>query len=132
MCQLNFVVRLLTFKIYDEVHQSLITHQQHDYLVTCLFLSSSFNKEIVSRSVPISWWQSLSFSVPLFATIKYISSLVPTPKSTYSVDDTPPVCVSMLTHSLVESRVMHWRLWLIILSRASISSLMIDKSCPKF
>ena len=93
-------------------------------MVTCLFLSSSFNKEI-SRSVPISWWQSLPVSVTLFAIVTNKSSVVP--ESTYSADDASYVCVSMLTHSLGGSRVIYWRFWLIILSRGSISSLMIDK-----
>ena len=79
-------------------------------MVTCLFLSSSFNKEIVSRSVSISWCQSLSVSVPLFATITNKLSLVPTPESTYSADDTSPVCVSMLTHSLGGCWVIYSRL----------------------
>ena len=49
MCQLNLVVRLLIFAIYDEVHQSLITHQQYYFFVTanvcflffisCIFIS---------------------------------------------------------------------------------------------
>ena len=46
MCQLNFVVGLLIFEIYDEVHQSLIPHQRHFFLITyvyfLLFISSIF------------------------------------------------------------------------------------------
>ena len=46
MCQLNFVVRLLIFEIYDEVHQSLIPHQHHFFLITYVyflfFISSIF------------------------------------------------------------------------------------------
>ena len=38
MRQLNFVVGLLIFKIYDEVHQSLMTHQQYHCFIYYLRL----------------------------------------------------------------------------------------------
>ena len=102
-------------------------------MVTYLLVSKFiFNEEIVSQNVPISWWQSLPMSVPFFVTITKKLSLVPTPESTYPVDDTSLVCFSMLTHSLGGTRVLQSTLWLINLSRASISSLMINKSWPKF
>ena len=135
---------------FDHVRQSLIIYQQHRFLycirlflvylfslrtsigllmVTCLSLSSSFNKEIVLQSVPISWWHLPSVFVRLFVTVtnKFSLSL----ESTYLAKYMSLICESMLTHCLGWSRVIHWRLWLIILSRASISLLMIDKSYAK-
>ena len=43
----------------------------------------------------------------LFATVTNKLPVVPTPELTYFPDDASPVYVSMLTHSLGGSRVMH-------------------------
>ena len=100
-------------------------------MVTCWFISSSLNKEISFAECAYKLMTVTISLCTFFATVTSKSSLVPTPESTHSGDDTSPVCVSILTYSLGGSRVIHWRLWLIILCRASIFSLMIYKSCPK-
>ena len=117
-----FHTELNTFfsNIYNTIGSVSLSLSEWPRFVVTLILHLSF-----------SWWHSLSVSVPLFATVTYKSSLVPTPESTYSVDDVSPVCVSMLTHSLGGCGVIHSRLWLMILYKASIFSLTIDKSCPK-